>query len=182
MKTSTAAKYRKGALAAPAGALADVAFLLLIFFLVTTQITQEAGIATQLPPYELQPPPPIPDRNVLRILINAEGRILADGEPVGREELRPVIREFILNPAGKAHLASAPTRAVISLRHDRSTRYGDYLAVYDRILAAYRSIWEERALAQYGTPYEGLGAARQKQIRAAAPLVISEVEPSDVQQ
>ncbi len=180
MKTSTAARYRKRTVAAPAGAIADVAFLLLIFFLVTTQIAQEKGITTQLPPYELQPPPPMADRNVLRILISAEGQILADGERLPREELRSRIRDFILNPEGAAHLASAPNKAVISLQHDRSTRYGDYLAVYDAILSAYRSIWEARAQAQYGTSYEGLGAARQKQIRAAVPLVISEAEPSDV--
>ncbi len=179
MKTTSTA-YSRGRGSAPAGAIADIAFLLLIFFLVTTQIPQEQGISTQLPPFALQPPAPIAERNVLSVLINAEGQLLADGESVKLEELPALIRQFVRNPERAAHLAAAPTKAVISLGHDRSTSYADYLAVYDRILYAYRSLWDEQALAQYGAPYKALSASRKKQIRSKVPLVISEAEPLDL--
>ncbi|WPR75595.1 biopolymer transporter ExbD [Algoriphagus sp. NG3] len=154
-----------------AGSMADIAFLLLIFFLVTTTIASDKGILNVLPP-KLDPnnPPPEIDlnkRNIFTILLNANDQLLVEGEfrdnPEGLDE---ELKAFILNfgspdeegqalynslPASLKALAARdpessddPGEAVVSIKTDRGTSYDKYLEVFDLAKKAYFDIYAAR--------------------------------------
>jgi|GEM_PF-4523410 len=76
-----------------AGSMADIAFLLLIFFLVTTTIAEDKGVLVKLPPWveEDQPEQVIKERNVLTVLINAQNQLLVEGEEMDIDDLREAV-------------------------------------------------------------------------------------------
>lgn len=164
-----------------AGSMADIAFLLLIFFLVTTTILVDTGIQVRLPLWvENVPPQHIPERNMLKIKVNAQNELFVENSRAEPEQLRSRVKNFIMNPGALSTRPGSPRKAVVSLQHDRGTSYQAYLEVYSELMAAYRELWEEAALRRYQLPYQNLPAARQEQIRADIPLVISEAEPVDL--
>jgi biopolymer transport protein ExbD len=172
-------KKRRSSDAVNAGSMADIAFLLLIFFLVTTTILEDEGIRVRLPPYEPIPPTNLPDKNVLSVKINAANELLVEGEELPALALRERAKEFIMNPMKLANLPSNPRKAVISLQNDRSTSYRAYLEVYNELKAAYNELWEESARVNFGKSYSDLTIAEQKSVRKEIPLVISEADPTD---
>ncbi len=165
-----------------AGSMADIAFLLLIFFLVTTTIVEDKGILVNLPPWSEEEPDPLrlKDRNVYAVLVNQQNQLLVRNEPMRIEELRENAREFISNPAKRSDLAEAPNMAVISLKNDRGTEYQTYLAVYNALKGAYYDLWNELAQRNYGIDYsDDLDVAKRKAIQKEIPFVISEAEPTN---
>lgn len=163
-----------------AGSMADIAFLLLIFFLVTTTILQDEGIVVQLPRYDEDViAEPLPDRNVLLILVNAQNQLLAEGEILPIEKLRATAKNFIANPLHLETLPPTPRKAIISLQNDRGTSYETYLTVYNELKAAYNELWDEAALQRFGRKYVELSSSQQSQIRKEIPFVLSEAEPTD---
>ena len=163
-----------------AGSMADIAFLLLIFFLVTTQIETDKGIFVKLPHWiEDQPPQPLVDRNVFTIKVNRANQLLIEGEQGQIDGLKNQVKEFIMNPRQLDHLAVAPNRAVVSLQNDRGTSYKVYLGVYNEVKAAYNELWNEESNRRYGEAYADLPKAIQKEIRSKIPSVISESEPTE---
>ena len=163
-----------------AGSMADIAFLLLIFFLVTTTILTDEGIMVRLPPYDPdQPVQPLPTRNVFTVLVNAQDELLVEGERTQVDDLRAKTKEFIMNPMQRSDLAKSPKKAVVSMQNDRGTSYAAYISVYNEIKAAYRELWDENAKQRFGKAYANLPAWRQKEVRNAIPLTISEAEASD---
>lgn len=164
-----------------AGNMADIAFLLLIFFLVTTTILVDTGIQARLPVWvDNMPPKHIPDRNVLKIRINAQNELFVENGRAEPAQLRSRARDFIMNPGMLPTRPDSPRKAVISLQHDRGTSYQAYLEVYNELIGAYQELWEEEAQRRYQLSYKGLSGSRQQLIRAAIPLVISEAEPVDL--
>ena len=164
-----------------AGSMADIAFLLLIFFLVTTTIDVDKGIFVKLPPWSEDEPDitKLKKRNVLSVLVNAQNQLLVRGEPAEVADLKDRTKEFISNPRRQDDLAEAPNKAIISLKNDRGTNYETYLGVYDQLKAAYSELWEEESQRKYGKPYsDDLPIAMRKEIRSKFPLVISEAEPT----
>ena len=163
-----------------ASSMADIAFLLLIFFLVTTTIAEDKGILVKLPPWseeellELKFKP----RNVYSVLVNAENQLLVRGQQMKIAELRDNTKEFIANPTRREDLSESPTRAIISLKNDRGTNYGTYLEVYNELQGAYNELWEEEALRKYNVGYSKLSNVKKRAVRNAFPLVISEAEPT----
>ena len=165
-----------------AGSMADIAFLLLIFFLVTTTILMDEGILVKLPPWD-------PDQellqtnsnNVLKVLLNADNELLVEGERMEVRQLKAKAMEFIANPNNDPKLPSKPSKAVISLLNDRSTSYDSYLSVYNELKAAYNELWEAAAGKQYGKSYEALATWQQREVRKKIPLIISEAESTDFQ-
>lgn len=163
-----------------ASSMADIAFLLLIFFLVTTTIAEDKGILVKLPPWseeellELKFKP----RNVYSVLVNAENQLLVRGQQMKIAELRDNTKEFIANPTRREDLSESPTRAIISLKNDRGTNYGTYLEVYNELQGAYNELWEEEALRKYNVGYSKLTNVKKRAVRNAFPLVISEAEPT----
>lgn len=150
-----------------AGSMADVAFLLLIFFLVTTTIQTEAGLPTTLPPWSTDNTT-INQKNVLNIQLNAVGELLIEERKASLEEL-PVYIETLLTtvPAQKA---------VMHLEHDKHVDYANYLAVCNAVKADYKKRWETNAVAQYGRSYEDLAPNLQQGIRKTLPLVFAETQ------
>ena len=163
-----------------AGSMADIAFLLLIFFLVTTTIETNEGILARLPPWEyIEEPAPMLERNVLRIKINAHNELLVEGKRIHIGELRFLTKEFIHNPNNSRQLAVSPKAAVISLQNDRGTDYQTYLSVYNELKASYTELREAHAQKAYQSSYENLSKLQQKTIRNQYPMIISEAEPTD---
>lgn len=170
---------RREAPAVNAGSMADIAFLLLIFFLVTTKILEDQGILVRLPIWEVNTPPePIADRNVLTVKINAANELLVEDELANPTTLRETTKRFITNPGNSPLWSTSPTKAVVSLQNDRGTQYETYLSVYNEIVAAYNELWEELAQANFGEAYEELNKAQRKSIRSEIPMVISEADPT----
>ena len=172
-------KRRRPSNAVNAGSMADIAFLLLIFFLVTTTIEIDKGISVKLPPIVDAPPMTPPGKNVLSIKLNAENDLLVEGERVELVDLKGRAIEFISNPAQLNSLPTRPKNAIISLQHDRSTRYTYYIAAYNELKAAYNHLWEEQAQLLYNMPFKQLDINQVKQVRKIVPFVISEAEPVD---
>lgn len=164
-----------------AGSMADIAFLLLIFFLVTTTILMDKGIMVKLPPWDpnsivMQPPA----KNVLSVKVNASNQLLVRKQEEQIDNLRSRTKEFIMNPQRRADMPSSPNRAIVALQNDRGTSYKTYLEVYNEIKAAYNELWNEAAQRRYGAVYADLDITAKKSIRSDIPLVISESEPTDL--
>src|SRR5690554_273723 len=142
-----------------AGSMADIAFLLLIFFLMTTTMDTDSGLGRMLPPPippDEEPPPPIRERNVFEVLTNANTQLLVEGRPMALRELKDATKEFIANPMNLESLpevvvvelpeigtiATTP-KAVISLQNDRGTQYQTYLSVQNELQRAYTELRDE---------------------------------------
>ncbi len=165
-----------------AGSMADIAFLLLIFFLVTTTIAEDSGVLVKLPPWseeDQQDDIKIKQRNILTVLINAQDELLVEKEPADITTLRATVKEFIANPNHEEDKAEAPNVAVVSLQNDRGTKYKAYLEVYNELKAAYRELWEEAAQKKFHKEYKSLDSDKQRTIRNEFPLVISEADPTE---
>ena len=174
-------KDRRQAPEVNAGSMADIAFLLLIFFLVTTTIMADNGLLVKLPPWVDEPPTDQANaRNILQVSINAADQLLVEGDLLTVEELRAQTKLFIMNPAGSLALAESPDVAIISVINDRSTSYDMYLRVYNELKAAYNELWDEEADLRYGVAFAQLPISKQREIRTYIPLVISEAEPVDL--
>ena len=165
-----------------ASSMADIAFLLLVFFLVTTTMNPDEGITVKLPAWSNTPPAieEISKRNVFSVMLNGNNELLVRGEPMQIEDLRQKAKEFIVNPEKKLDLASAPNKAIISLKNDRATNYKDYLLIYNELKAAYRELWDAESMSLYGQNYnDSLTDKQKKTIRSKYPFILSEAEPSD---
>ena len=134
-----------------AGSMADIAFLLLIFFLVTTTIETDSGLNRKLPPMEdVVDPPIIKERNIFTVVVNKFNQLLVEEKPLELNELRNEAAKFLDNGGGKGEEACSyclgdrnpdssdnPEKAVISLKNDRETDYKVYIAVQNELVAAY---------------------------------------------
>ena len=163
-----------------ASSMADIAFLLLVFFLVTTTIDVERGITVKLPEWSDEPPEELDlkARNVFRVLVNAQNLLLVRDELTDPTELREKAKEFIMNPNNDPLLSEMPAAAIISLKNDRGTNYETYIEVYNELKAAYNELWDEMAQARFGRDYEKCSKDQKNVIKKAIPFVISEAEPT----
>ena len=162
------------------GSVADIAFLLLIFFLVATTIDTDKGIKVKLPPMlEYDDIVDVRERNVFKIFINANDELLVEGKNEELKNLKERTKEFILNPSGDENLSQSPVSAIVALQNDRGTTYQVYLSVYNELRAAYNEIWDEVANDYYGKNFKDLDFEFQKEVRGNFPLIISESEPTD---
>lgn len=148
-----------------AASMADIAFLLLIFFLVTTTIETDSGISRMLPPME--PPDEeqdiIREKNIFLVLINKDDRLLVENEPMELKDLRAAAIEFLDNGGdgtcdycrGSRDQSSSdnPEKAIVSLQNDRLTSYKMYIAVQNELVAAYNDLREREAQRLYGLDY-----------------------------
>jgi biopolymer transport protein ExbD len=163
--------------------LADIAFLLLIFFLVVTTIDVDAGIGLVLPPIpdDTTPPPPVRDRNLLNILVDAQGRVLMDGEIAVISEVRERVKNFVDNPNNAPDLSESPDDAVVSIKTDRRTPYNVYINMLDEVMGAYAELRNQESQARFGVPYDSLedDSVEQEEINDAFPKRISIAEPDE---
>ena len=202
---------RGGAPEVNAGSMADIAFLLLIFFLVTTTIETDAGLDRMLPPIE--PPDQeviIKQKNIFTVQINKNGQLLVEDELTELKDLKEKAMAFLDNggaPNGDplycnyckgkrdAESSDSPTKAVISLKNDRETKYSVYITVQNELVAAYNELRDREAKRLgYKMSYAEMDAAysdqqtpedlkekykeRVKKIQGLFPMLLSEAETS----
>ncbi|ULC59464.1 biopolymer transporter ExbD [Flaviramulus sp. BrNp1-15] len=152
-----------------AGSMADIAFLLLIFFLVTTTIETDSGINRKLPPMEESDEDVIiKQKNIFTVLLNGKDQLLVEDELMELKDLRKAAKEFLDNGGdgscdycrGKKDPSSSdnPDKAIISLKNERETTYKTYIAVQNELVAAYNELRDARAQAQYGQPFTEMEA------------------------
>lgn len=130
----------------PAGSMADIAFLLLAFFMITTTVTNDKGITILLPPKQISLPQPIHDRNLFSIKINSSDQLMVEGER--RESLKGLrneIKKFIMNKGVDPNLSVSPDKAIVSFKTDRGTSYNAYISALDEIQAAYYELYAQQA-------------------------------------
>ncbi len=137
-----------------AGSMADIAFLLLIFFLVTTTIETDSGINRKLPPIEdIEDPPIIKEKNIFTVVVNKNNQLLVEEELTDIADLRALAVEFLDNGGGEGEEAcdycqgkrdpkssDNPDKAIISLKNDRETSYKVYISVQNELVAAYNDL------------------------------------------
>ena len=181
-----------------AGSMADIAFLLLIFFLVTTTMDVDTGLMRRLPPMpeknqDKKKQDKIKERNVFVVLINKNNDLLVEGKIIDIHELRQLARDFIANPDNRDVLPEkvwkdipyfghvfVTKNPVISLQNDRGTSYGTYLRVQNELIAAKDELRNELAESKFGKKYDDLEKDQQEAIKKYYPAVISEAEPKNV--
>lgn len=164
-----------------AGSMADIAFLLLIFFLVTTTIAEDKGILVRLPQWSEEEPDiaKLNERNVFSVLVNAQNQLLVRDEPMDLSELREAAIRFISNKQNDPTMSESPKKAIISLKNDRGTNYETYLQVYNELKGAYEDLWDELSEIKYGEPYtDDMPFAQRKEIKSEIPMILSEAEPT----
>lgn len=163
-----------------AGSMADIAFLLLIFFLVVTTIEVDTGVLVRLPPWSDDEPETekLNKRNVYSVLVNANNELLVRGEPADVDMLRENAKKFIMNPEKREDMAETPQKAIISLRNDRGTKYKTYLKVYNELKAAYTELRNVEAQKEFQKDFAELDRDQKKVIIQKVPLILSEAEPT----
>lgn len=162
--------------------LADIAFLLLIFFLVVTTIDVDTGIGLVLPPIpDDVEPPPVRERNLLKILVNAQGMVLLDEEPAAIANVRDRVKEFVDNNGVDPELSESPDDAIVSIKTDRRTPYNVYIDMLDEVMGAYNELRNEASMERFGIPYSALddNSEQQAEIQEQYPKKISIAEPDE---
>lgn len=180
-----------------AGSMADIAFLLLIFFLVATTMNVDTGLVRVLPP---MPDPnvkqediKVKERNLLLVFVSGSGNIMAGGQLIDIRQLKDKAKEFILNPYNDENLPEKEdkeldlpdgqkwvypvSQGVISLQNTRDTGYQVYIRVQNELTRAFNEVRDEVAMNKFGKKFADLQEEQRKVITAAVPMKISEAEP-----
>jgi biopolymer transport protein ExbD len=177
-----------------AASMADIAFLLLIFFLVTVTMDVDTGITRKLPP-------PVEDnskvdfnqRNIFEILVNSANMLLVEGKEGNLATLKDDTKHFFMNPANDPELPEKKleridligdvyvSKGVVSLKNDRGTSYEMYIKIQNELTRAFQEMRDELSVEKFGVKYDKLvDPAKQEAIQAVIPMAISEAEPEDV--
>ncbi len=165
-----------------ASSMADIAFLLLIFFLVTTTMDIDKGILVTLPPYvpnQEEIDVKIKQKNVLEILVNAKDQLLVEGEIMDVKELKELAIKHVDNNGRDPDFSDSPQDAVVSLQNDKGTSYNRYIEVYNEVRAAYNDLRNKKSQSKFGVNYNDLSKDQQREIRDIYPLKLSEADPTD---
>ena len=183
-----------------AGSMADIAFLLLIFFLVATTMNVDTGLVRVLPP---MPDPNVKqgdikgkERNLFPVLVAGNGTIMAKGEQIDIRRLKDKAKEFVLNPLDDENLpekevkelelpdgsmwAYPISQGVISLQTTRDTNYQVYIMVQNELTRAFNEIRDEVAMRKFGANFADLNEDQRNVVTKAVPLKISEAEPRTI--
>ena len=176
---------------------ADIAFMLLIFFLITTSMDTDKGLARRLPPpvpkdQKQKDEDEINKRNLLPILISSGNQILCDGQPIDVKQLKDKVKEFIENPFNDEHKPEKyeedvpmfgkmmiTKKHVISLQNDRGTEYQTYISVQNELAKAYNELRDDVSRKKFGKTFADLDEEQQKAVQTIYPQHISEAEPKN---
>ena len=173
---------------------ADIAFLLLIFFLITTSMDTDRGLARLLPPppeeQDKQNTDKIKERNILHVYLNKDDALMCGNDYISIDQLRKKAKEFIANVNNEESKPEktqknveffGPTlvndKHVISLQNDRGSSYQAYISVQNELVAAYNELRDELSQSKFQRNYADLNEEEQKAVREIFPQRISEAEP-----
>ena len=171
---------------------ADIAFLLLCFFLMTTSMDVDYGITRRLPPpveESIDDPVKVKERNVMNVLINKNDRLLVNGRPSDISLLKDQAKEFMVPRPGDETAPEVETKTfdligdvlmskgVISLQNDRGTSYAMYISVQNELARAFNEMKEELAVQKFHKHLDQLNEDQTKAINDAVPVRVSEAEP-----
>ena len=187
-----------------AGSMADIAFLLLILFLVATTMNTDTGLVRMLPPMppedQKQEDIKVKERNLFLVFINGRGDIMAGAsgkqEPIDLHQLTERTKEFIVNPMDDENLPEKVNRdidlpdgskwvypvseGVVSLQTTRDTGYQSYIMVQNELTRAFNEVRDEVAQRKFGAKFSDLPEEQRNVISKAVPLKISEAEPRNI--
>lgn len=175
---------------------ADIAFMLLIFFLITTSMDTDKGLARRLPPpvpkEQKNEDVDIKKRNLLVVLINSNNQILCGDQFIDIKQLKDKVKEFIENPYNDEHKPEkvevdvpffgkrmVTKNHIISLQNDRGTEYQAYIDVQNELAAAYNELRDDVSKTKFGKPFAELDEEQQKAVQMIYPQKISEAEPKN---
>ncbi len=176
------------------GAMSDISFLLLAFFLMVSNINTDMGIARKLPPPlpEDAEAPDVRERNIFVVMVNKDDRLLYNNEYGRIEDLKDRAKEFLGNPNDLPNLPEKVdteipllgnvkvSKGVISLRNDRGTSYDMYLQVQNELTAAIKEMRDELSTARFGKKFADITESQREAIEQAIPVAISEAEPTKI--
>jgi biopolymer transport protein ExbD len=183
-----------------AGSMADIAFLLLIFFLVSTTMDVDTGLPRLLPPMpeedQSEDKSEIKERNVFVVLINKYDQLFVETEVVDISALKKLTKEFIMNPDDNPNFSEKRleyvdyfgdvmvSKGVISLQNDIGTSYGKYIEVQNELAAAINELRNDLCLQKFGRRYNDLDPLNETEkgiieaVKKVLPMAISEAEPN----
>lgn len=160
----------------PTSSMADIAFLLLIFFLVATVIDVDTGIGMTLPELSDLEPPPVSKDRMAALLINETGDVLLNGEPISlfqiKNTIKPRIQSKIDLPKNK--------KLIVSIKTDRKTVYNAYIQALDQVKLAFFEVRDEYSNSRFGNNYDDLEEEEKNEVKDAVPIIISIAEPEKV--
>ena len=176
---------------------ADIAFLLLCYFLMTTTMGSQTGLSRRLPPMpdknQKVEDQKVNRRNIIQVKINSADRIFAGSEPIDVSQLKDKIKEFLTNPADDPNLPEKElqdiegygecyvSKGIISLQNDRGTSYQAYIAVQNELVKAVNELRDDFCRKNYnGKTFAKLDEDTQAIVKKCVPQYISEAEPKDV--
>lgn len=176
---------------------ADIAFLLLCYFLMTSTMGSHTGLSRRLPPMpdekQKTQEQKVNRRNIILVRINSQDALFAGTEPIDVSQLKDKIKVFLTNPTNLPNLPEKKmemikglgeerlvSRGVISLQNDRGTSYQAYITVQNELVKAVNELRDEAAMAEFGRTFFALNEDQQDIIKAMVPQQISEAEPKDV--
>ncbi len=175
--------------------MADISFLLLIFFLVTTSMSVDKGLARRLPPPVTNTEDmkiDVKERNVLVVLLNTNNQLMVGGKYTDVKDFKETAKEFIKNPNNAENLPEKRDTVlpnlgamkytknhVISLQNDRGTEYQAYLKVQNELDAAYNELRDELSKERFGTTFAELDEERQEEVKVIYDKKVSEAEPKN---
>ena len=180
-----------------ASSQADIAFTVLIFFLVVSTMDVDTGIVRVLPPMAdpnvKQEDIKVKERNLLLVFVSGSGNIMAGGKVISLDALKDKAKEFILNPLDDKDLPEKKeteiempdgskwvypvSEGVVSLQNTRDTSYQVYIQVQNELTRAFNEVRDEVSMAKFGKKFANLDDAERKVITKAIPMKISEAEP-----
>ena len=185
-----------------AGSMADIAFLLLIFFLVATTMDIDSGLSRLLPPMpeenQVDEDIQIKERNVFVVLINKDDQLFVEKEVVDIDQLKDLTKDFFLNPEDKPNMSEKRlmavdlfgdmmvSKGVISLQNDIGTSYGKYIEVQNELTAAVNEMRNSLCMQKFGRKYDGLNPLIDEEnriieaVKKIIPMAISEAEPKQI--
>ena len=175
--------------------MADIAFLLLIFFLMVTTMNTDSGIQRMLPPMTDEKQDKgvdVNERNLMLVFVDRADRIMVKGQVIHLAQLKDIAKEFILNPNDDATLPEKEvvqveglgpfpvSKGVISLQNDRGTSYSMYIKVQNELTRAYNEVRDAVATERFGKKFMELTEDQRQSVQKAVPQKISEAEPRNI--
>jgi biopolymer transport protein ExbD len=176
------------------GSTADIAFLLLIFFLVVTTISVDQGLIRKLPEKIENPtkPPTVKERNLLVVLINSNDQLMIEKQKREIHEIKDITTTFLTNPDNSKNLPAKEikdipgfgqydvNKGIISLQNDRNTSYGKYIEVMNELIKAGNIVKNDFSMKHFEKPYSKLTKNEKQIVKKAVPVMISEAEPKEI--